>query len=77
MDDLDQQRATMKLTHLLFSLCILSFGALPVRAADLVLVEEGQPRAQIVIGENAARTTRLTGKLGQELSSRAYRVLWS
>lgn len=34
------------------------FGS-PLIAADLVLVKDGQPRAQIVISENPARTTRL------------------
>lgn len=49
----------MNRNRLLLSLCVLGLYALPAFAADLVLVEDGQPRAQIVISEKPARTTRL------------------
>ena len=45
---------------LLFSLLLLCFGSV-VRAADLTIVENGQPRAEIVVAEKRPRMVPMAG----------------
>ncbi len=51
----------MKNVHLLLSF-VLALQAVPATAADVFIIEDGQPRAEIVIADKPPRTTRLAAQ---------------
>jgi tetratricopeptide (TPR) repeat protein len=56
--DLPVDSAAMKI-HLLSTLCILCASVVRTAVAQPLLVEDGQPRAEIIIADSPPRTTRL------------------
>jgi len=55
----DHQHQTRMKTFLLVAFCCICVSWIQVNAAEAFLVENGQPRAEIVITDNPPRTTRL------------------
>ena len=59
-------KAAFLKNHLLLWLICLSIAPAVASAADSFLVENGEPRAEIVIAEDSSRTTRLAAAELQE-----------